>query len=60
MPVRLYRTLALPAALRFDATPEGLSRVRAFLLAAIVIVVPGAWLVALLWLAVRRARAQSL
>lgn len=62
MPGRLQRTLALPATLRvrFDASPAGMVRVRAFLLAAVVIVVPGAWLAALLWLALRRARTQPL
>ena len=62
MPALLHRALALPAPLRvrFDASTPGTMRLRAVLLAAILIVVPGAWLVGLLWLAVRRARAHSL
>ncbi len=62
MPGILQRSLALPATLRvrLDASSAGMTRMRAFLLAAIIVVVPGAWLAALLWLALRRARAHSL
>jgi hypothetical protein len=62
MPASLQRALALPATFRarVDASTSGMTRVRAILLATLVIIVPGAWLAALLWLALRRVRAHAL
>lgn len=44
---------------RVDDARRGVARMewRAALLAAVVILVPGAWLACLIWLALRRARA---